>query len=470
MARRALCAGGTPPGGGAGQVRYHAAVRSLFRPEWIAAAAVLALLAPAAAAQEPPPAPPAALPPATAPAPAAAGEAVRIGRSSGPTIYAPLGQLTAAERSQIAAVRLDEALADPACTPESFALGDADGRPTVFVCGRELLRAGPNDALVAGLPAEEVARRWMDEIRPRFAREKAALYSSSLLRSAALGVVIPVLWLAALLAARFLFLRLRLVLLHPRWHRHPIELGGVTLLGASGVRRLLSSLLAVLRWTVYLTLTYGFAVAMLRLIPTTSAYGVRLTELVWRAASEAGVGLLGLLPRLALLVLLALLLRASLRAVAQSFGGPADGDPTRPGTPAGRGARTTAITIQLLLIGLFVLLAGLLLPGPPGIALLALSALLALVFLIGARDLATDFLGGLALHYGRFVGRGTRLRAGALEGVVVGDGPLALTLRRDDGVLVRVPYRTLARVPLEFEGPPRDAGPAAGARGTDDAA
>jgi small-conductance mechanosensitive channel len=466
-------------------------VRPLFRPEWIAAAAVLALLAPAAGAQEPPPSPPAApaSAPATAPAdpaaaasaaspataaspaaPAAAGHAVRIGRTPGPTIYAPLGQLSAAERAQIAAVRLDEALADPACVPESFALGDAEGRPAVFVCGRELLRAGPNDALAAGLPAEDVAQRWMDEIRPRFAREKAALYSSRLLRSAALGVVIPVLWLAALIAARFLFLRLRLVLLHPRWHRHPVQLGGVTLLGASGVRRLLSSLLAVLRWTLYLTLTYGFAVAMLRLIPTTSAYGARLTELVWRAASEAGTGLLGLLPRLALLVLLALLLRASLRAVAQSFGGPAEEDPARPGTPTKRGPRTTAITIQLLLIGLFVLLAGLLLPGPPGIALLALSALLALVFLVGARDLATDFLGGLALHYGRFVGRGTRLRAGSLEGVVVGDGPLALTLRRDDGVLVRVPYGALVRVPLEFGTTPRDAGPADGARGTDDSA
>ncbi len=470
MARRAPGPGRASPCGGAGQVRYDAAVRPLFRPEWIAAAAVLALLAPAAGAQEPPPAPPAAPPSATAPAPAAAGHAVRIGRTPGPTIYAPLGQLSATERAQIAAVRLDEALADPACTPESFALGDADGRPAVFVCGRELLRAGPNDALVAGLPTEEVARRWMDEIRPRFAREKAALYSSGLLRSAALGVVIPVLWLAALIAARFLFLRLRLVLLHPRWHRHPIELGGVTLLGASGVRRLLSSLLAVLRWTVYLTLTYGFAVAMLRLIPTTSAYGMRLTELVWRTATEAGAGLLGLLPRLALLVLLALLLRASLRAVARSFGGPADGGSTRPGTPTGRGPRTTAITIQLLLIGLFVLLAGMLLPGPPGIALLALSGLLALVFLVGARDLATDFLGGLALHYGRFVARGTRLRAGALEGVVVGDGPLALTLRRDDGVLVRVPYGALVRVPLEFDGPLLDAGPADGARGTDDAA
>ncbi len=428
-------------------------MRSLPCPRWLAVIAALAALAlPAGATDPPPPAPPSG--PAEAPAPAAAPFPVRIGRTTGPTLYAPLGQLSAAERARLAAVRIDEALADPACTPESFSLGEADGRPALFVCGRELLRAGPNDSIAAGLPAEEVARRWMEEIRPRFAREKAALYSASLLRSAVLGIVIPVLWLAALIATRFLYLRLRSVLLHPRWHRHAVEVGGVTLLSASGVRRLLASLLAVLRWVAYLVLTYGFAVAMLRLIPTTSAYGVRLTELVWRAASETGVALLGLLPRLVLLGLLALLLRASLRAVRRSFGGP----------------HTAGITIQLLLIGLFVLVAGLLLPGPPGVALLALSALLALLFLVGMRDFAADFLAGLALQYGRFVERGARVRVGPLAGVVVADGPLALTLRTDDGVLVRVPYRALARVPLEFDARPHGPAPTVRPDGTDDAA
>ncbi len=210
----------------------------------------------------------------------------------------------------------------------------------------------------------------------------------------------------------------------------------------------------MLRWVAYLVLTYGFAVALLRLIPTTSAYGVRLTELVWRAASETGVALLGLLPRLVLLGLLALLLRASLRAVSRSFGGP----------------HTAGITIQLLLIGLFVLVAGLLLPGPPGVALLALSALLALLFLVGMRDFAADFLAGLALHYGRFVERGTRVRVGPLAGVVVADGPLALTLRTDDGAFVRVPYRALARVPLEFDARPPGPAPTTRPDGTDDAA
>ncbi|MCU0254112.1 MAG: mechanosensitive ion channel family protein [Acidobacteria bacterium] len=461
-------------------------MKRLLRLQGPAAAAALALLIPIASGQErpasvppvaepdpgasvPPVAGPAAAP-AAAPVPAEAGFPIRIGRSSGPTIYAPLGQLSAAERAKIAAVRLDEALADPACTPESLTLGDAESRPGVFVCGRELLRAGPHDALVAGQSTEEVARRWLDEIRPRFAREKAALYSSTLLRSGVLGIVIPVLWIAALIAARFVFLRLRLVLLHPRWHRRAIAWGGVTLLSASGVRRLLSSLLAVLRWLAYLVLTWGFAVAMLRLIPTTSSYGVRLTERVWRAASEAGTTLFGLLPRLALLVLLGLLLRASLRAVSRSFGGGNEPDAVSGREPIVRGGRTTAITIQLALIGLFVLLAGLLLPGPPGIALLALSALLALVFLVGVRDLAADFLAGLALHYGRVVRRGTWLRAGSLEGTVADDGPLALTLRTGNGALVRVPYRTLARVPLEFGSHPHAARPPDRTDGADDPA
>jgi small-conductance mechanosensitive channel len=454
------------------------AVKLLPRPRRLAVAAALAALAlPAGAAELPPDTPAgsaAAHPPGAAEAPPAAPPAgafpVRIGRANGPSLYAPLGQLTAAERAQLAAVRIDEALAEPACTPETFALGEADGWPGVFVCGRELLRAGPNDALAAGLPVDEVARRWMDEIRPRFAREKAALYSSSLLRSAVLGVVIPVLWLAALIATRFLYLRLRSVLLHPRWHRHAVAVGGVTLLSASGVRRLLASLLAVLRWVAYLVLTYGFAVAMLRLIPTTSAYGVRLTEMVWRAASETGAGLLGLLPRLVLLGLLALLLRASLRAVSQSFGGPVDPEEARHGVPVTRGPHTTEITLQLLLIGLFVLVAGLLLPGPPGTALLALSALLALVFLVGMRDFAVDFLAGLALHYGRFVERGTRVRLGALDGVIVADGLFALVLRTDGGDLVRVPYRALARVPLEFDARPPGPAPTDRPDGTDDAA
>lgn len=380
--------------------------------------------------------------------PAAATEVVlRVGSRAGPVLRVPSAQLSVGERARIFEDRVADALLDPACTPESFATVIDDGTPVVEVCGRELLRATPADAEAAGMPAEALAERWRVEIQRLFAQEKGALYSSRLLRGAMLGILIPVLWLLSLFATRWIFQKLRSILLSPSRHRDGVKFGRIELLTPSGERRAVSALLGVMRWTAYLVLTYAFALSMLYLVPTTAAYASRLTKRLLALSEELGLDLLGLLPRLVLLFLLLVILRVLLRAVDRSF--------TRSWTTDASGrvlaaAHTTAITLKILLVVAGTLIAGLLLPGPPGYALLALAALAAVLLALGMRDLAPDFLSGLVLFYGGIALPGRRVRVGSVEGEVVGIRAFGIYLKDAAGILVRVPNRLLTRSMLSI--------------------
>jgi small-conductance mechanosensitive channel len=366
---------------------------------------------------------------------------VPIGDARVLVLRATLDGRTPAERAASARRALEDTLADPDCDPEGFAATEPEpGLVRIAVCGRTVLDVGEADATAEGVEARALAERWVGLLREAWTAEKTRLFSRKLLQGAILGVVYPLLFLAVTFVLRLLVKRTQ------RWVERiggarGLRVGPVLLTAEEGERGLLSRLLGFAGWAGHLFLAYVFLIAFFDRFPRTARWAQEMLTLLGQFGATAGITLLGLLPRLLAAVLLLLVTRVVLRFIGAMFKQvrlrKLRVDPILTPETAG----PAEITARALVLGLFLLFAGLLVPGEAGTALLAGLALAGFALALGSRPLAENFLAGLVALYGRPFRTGQALRIGDTEGIVERKGFLHLRLRQRDERIVLVPNR-----------------------------
>lgn len=181
----------------------------------------------------------------------------------------------------------------------------------------------------------------------------------------------------------------------------------------SGVRGLLSlfKALAMLA-AVYLALNFALAQ-----FPATREFAAQLLGLLLDPLERMGRGLIGLLPNLFFLVILALIARYALKVMRLFFLAVARGSVKLEGFDA-EWAWPTYRLLRLLVVAFALVIAYPYIPGSDSAAFKGVSLFLGVVFSLGSTSIIANVLAGYALTYRRAFRVGDRIRVGDAIGDV----------------------------------------------------
>lgn len=397
----------------------------------------------------------AAEPAATSPPPASGVGVVKIGRREVLNLRQAQGVLGTQGRSRWANEAIADALDDPNCGPEGWAVQSDGDAFVITLCARRVLLVTDIDAEIAGRPTADLAHAWADSLRQVFGEEQQYVVSSRLLRRALIAVLYPLGFLLLVWALRAVDRRAAIGLLNRVKQHGGLHVGRLRLFTTATERAVLKGALTVIRAAVAIALLYLFAIGLLRQFPNTSDWAARLWQPIRTIVANFGERVPTLLPRIALAALVLAALRVALRATRQLFDRVRSGRLQIEPLLSRENATELEVAVRAVLLAVGAFLLALLVPGQGGIVLLAVFGLMLAAFVLGARDLTADLLGGLSAIFLRTFRTGQRIRCGEVTGLVRARGLLYTQLEAEDGDLLLLPNQRLLQQPLELIGKER---------------
>ncbi|WP_430458818.1 mechanosensitive ion channel family protein [Pseudomonas sichuanensis] len=222
-----------------------------------------------------------------------------------------------------------------------------------------------------------------------------------------------------------------------RKHASALRIGHTQLVDSSNLYPLLRRLLALLRWTLVLLLTYEWLSFVLQRFPYTRPWGESLNLYLLGLLRHVLTGIIDAIPGL----LIALLIFFIARGIS-AFSKRLLERLARPGSISWLTQETLQPTTRLtsLAIWLFALaMAYPYLPGADTEAFKGLSVLIGLMISLGATSVVGQAAAGLILTYTRTLRPGEYVRIGEHEGTVTELGMFTTTIRTGLGEVLTLP-------------------------------
>ncbi|MDH0734102.1 mechanosensitive ion channel family protein [Pseudomonas sichuanensis] len=222
-----------------------------------------------------------------------------------------------------------------------------------------------------------------------------------------------------------------------RKHASALRIGHTQLVDSSNLYPLLRRLLALLRWTLVLLLTYEWLSFVLQRFPYTRPWGESLNLYLLGLLRHVLTGIVDAIPGL----LIALLIFFIARGIS-AFSKRLLERLARPGSISWLTQETLQPTTRLtsLAIWLFALaMAYPYLPGADTEAFKGLSVLIGLMISLGATSVVGQAAAGLILTYTRTLRPGEYVRIGEHEGTVTELGMFTTTIRTGLGEVLTLP-------------------------------
>lgn len=222
-----------------------------------------------------------------------------------------------------------------------------------------------------------------------------------------------------------------------------IGVPGFTVLRGSQVARGVDLLLSAARWAALALGAYAYLTFVFRQFPATRPWSDQLGSATLNFAREATREILGVIPDLAIVVVIILVTRVVVRMANAFFERVEDGsveiDWLHPEV-----ARPTR---KLAAIGLWVFALVLMFPFLPGSdtdAFKGVSIFIGLIISLGSSGLVGNGMSGLVLMYSRALKVGDMISVGETTGEVVELGMLATRIRTMKNVMVTLPNSVVA--------------------------
>jgi small-conductance mechanosensitive channel len=227
-------------------------------------------------------------------------------------------------------------------------------------------------------------------------------------------------------------------------------------------RSLLTRLAQIAATALGLAITYAWLAYVLHEFPATLPLSQRLGEYVWHALGEIGSGVIGAVPGLIAVALIAVLAEALSRAAQGAFRAVQAGRLALPGVHRETAGATRRMVVGAIWI-LAIVAAYPYIPGSGSGVFQGFSVLIGAMVTLGSSGIANQIMSGLTLVYSRALRRGDHVFIGApgteIEGVVTEVGTLAtkiVTMRNEEitvpnAVVVANPIRNFSKL-AEGEG------------------
>ncbi len=326
----------------------------------------------------------------------------------------PAGDRASAIESRI------EALADDASfRPETIRTVESDNSTDIMVGDRLIMSVFDADAAPEGVNRQVIAKTYAAKIRETVDSYRRSRASGSILRSAGSAFAATLLLFALILLMGRFF----------RWAASTVEEKfsarirslqdrSHDIVRTEWVGMAIRGVLYGTRIVLVLLLSLFYIQLVLSFFPWTRRYAVPLLELVVTPLQSIGSGLLGYLPNLIFLIVLALIARFGLRLLKTFFLGVKRGVVTLSGFDADWAMPVYKLT-RLAIIAFTVVVAYPYIPGSESPAFKGVSLFLGVVFSLGSSSSISNIIAGYMVIFRRAYRIGDRIRIGQQMGDVI---------------------------------------------------
>lgn len=347
-------------------------------------------------------------------------------------------QLTTAERAEAINRRLRVIVNSPPAQLQ-VRVEKTDAGQEVLIGGEPIVTVTEADARPLGITAEQLAHRWADAIERQMAEATQQHDWEIMLRRLLNTGLIFVLACALLILMRRGRSWLAQGLEARREHIPALRFRGLQLLSPESIHRSLVRLL----WLVYVASTVIVGVAALLLIfgqiPETRGYAYQVFLWLWDPFLQILKGVVGYLPNLFYILVIAAVTRVALRAIAFVFEQAHRGVISLEPWVHSDVARPTAQIIKAIVIVLALFFIAPLVPGTGSTAAKGISVILGLMVSFGSSSTVGNLIAGVVLTYMRPFQTGERVKVGDTVGDVVERTFLYIKIRTIKNEQVIVP-------------------------------
>ena len=354
-------------------------------------------------------------------------------------IYRGVGGMDPVERARLVSERLNQLVRDPDFDPTRLTVSDRETYSELVHDDRVLGVVTDEDAQAIGRPRAEYARQVRDRLADVITttREELSVWSIAIgLGRAVLGtgILAVLLWLLARLGRR---LHQRVEDAYQRLTADP-RVGRAAEVRATRAKRRLHTAVAIANTALAVAVVAVWVEVMLQVLPWSRPYA----RLVYRYLSEPirtfWLGLLGVVPNLFYLAVIALTTFLVLRLVRTVFKEIEVGNirlasfPDDWAEPTYKLVRTLVLAVAF--IGAFPYV-----PGSQSSAFQWISLFLGVLVSLASSSALSNIIAGTILTYTRAFRLGNIVRIGETFGEVTGKRLLATQVRTDKNVVVSIP-------------------------------
>ena len=369
-------------------------------------------------------------------------------------IYAPVGAMSMEDRARAVEQRI---LASGRVHYDSIYALPRAGDVLVMAGSVPLLAVTAEDAAAAGVPADSLAARYIELLRPVLVsvslRERVRMIAFAILQALAITVVFTLAgWLLLRLFARA---DAALRLWRERGVLPSIRIQRFELLSVDQIALILGRALVVLRIALLAVLAYFYLVVVLQAFPQTRDTSTRILSYVIEPLTSVGTAIAEYLPNLFFIAVIVLVTRYLLLFIHLVFRAIGSGALSVPGfEPDWSEPTYKLVRVMVLAFSLVVLFPYL--PGSGSDAFKGVSIFVGVLFSLGSTGAVANLVAGSLLTYTRSFQVGDVVRIGQTTGKVIARTLLVTRVRTVSNVEVSIPnsavmssevynYSTMAR-------------------------
>ena len=352
-----------------------------------------------------------------------------------PIIWIPTGagQYTTQVRAARIGERVYEAITDRSLKDPTVAVSEVEGSSELRAGTRLLMVVTAQDARSVGVSRATLAQHFAQQLESAIRTERLHRAPSALMRSGAYGVT------ATMALAGVVWLIHRAT----RWLRRRAEAWravrvGAEILSADRVGHAFDRTLQVIRVFLFLLAFDLYLTYVLGLFPWTRAVSHALLGYVISPLRTAAESLVGYLPNLLFVIVIAAIIRGSIRLVALFFRQIEDGRLVFPNFPA-EWADPTYKIVRLLLIAFGLIVAFPYLPASDSAAFAGVSVFAGVLLSLSSSSAISNAIAGVVLTYTGAFRIGDRVKLGDNYGDIIESSMLVTRMRTIKNEDVTIP-------------------------------
>jgi small-conductance mechanosensitive channel len=215
----------------------------------------------------------------------------------------------------------------------------------------------------------------------------------------------------------------------------------------SGLSHLIDRVVQIVIAGLVLGLGYVWLVFALTQFPFTAQYGDQMSGFLSGFGRNFGRALLGSIPSILTLVLIAVITRAAVHSVHALFDAAQSGRVTLPGLHVETLSATRNIVVALVW-ALGFTFAYPYIPGSQSVVFQGLSVLFGFMVTLGSSGIASHLMSGFTLVYSRALRKGDLIQAGQVTGVVRDVGALSTKILNQYNEEVTIPNAVMVATPI----------------------
>ncbi|MDJ0898270.1 MAG: mechanosensitive ion channel family protein [Xenococcus sp. MO_188.B8] len=359
------------------------------------------------------------------------------------TIQASLGEFSPEKRAEDTTSKLETVAQNTSISIESLRLDDLEGLQVIQAGDILITGFGQADAQAAKMTLSELGEERLTQIKEAISQYREARTQESLIKSiikafgATIGAAFLIFTLNRLLPSFFARIR--------NWQQSRIssvDIQGLQFLSSSQINTSIGAIFNIIRFFLILFILYLYIPFLLSSFPWTKPIGIKILDTFWNSVNLIFGGLIGYLPNVIIIALIAFLAYYSIRFSRFFFNAIKRGRIQMSGFYA-EWAEPTSNIVQFLIIALAGILIFPYLPASDSPGFQGVSVFVGALITLGSTTVIGNFVSGIFLIYTRAFQLGDVIQANGQTGRVVEKTILSTRIMTPDNEVITIPNASL---------------------------